>query len=172
MAALRCTCKLLAQMGPDATRAARSDELSESPLDWYANLLWFERRKCVLFTNVGTLFGFLVPDVRKADLRRLPELLLKHLRENLEYGGFGANAVGAALELYGDPSLQRATNRSVLGSMNDYAFQFEAWIEAAGGLHRCPILEANRTISDSPMSAIGYSRGNRELRRVLAGKGC
>jgi hypothetical protein len=168
MTALRCTRTLLAQMGPNATRAAKSDELAESPLDWYANLLWIERRKCVLFTNVSTLFGFLIPDVRKADLRRLPDLFLHHLLENLECGDFGAAAVRTALELYGGPSLQRATNRSVLGSMNDYALQFRVMIDSAGGLRRCPILAINRRVSDSPMSAIGYSRGNQELRRVLA----
>ena len=141
MTALRCTRKLLAQMGPGATFEARSDELAESPLDWYANLLWIERRKCVLFTNAGTLFGFLVPDVLKADLRRLSEVFLGHLRENLEYSGFGAGAIRTSLELYGAPHLQRATNRSVLGSMNDYAFRFEIWIAVL----------PSRRISISPM---------------------
>jgi hypothetical protein len=27
------------------------------PEDWYANLLWFERRKCLLLTHSATLFA-------------------------------------------------------------------------------------------------------------------
>ena len=38
--------------------------------DWYANLLWIGRRKCVLLTHAGTAFSVFVPDVRKAHLAR------------------------------------------------------------------------------------------------------
>ncbi len=166
MTAIRCTRKLLGQMGGDANRAAQAEAVAESPLDWYANLLWINRRKCVLFTNVGTLFGFLVPAVRKPQLRGLPELFREHLRENLEHRGFEAAAVRTALRLYGEPTIQRATNRSVLGSMNDYAWQLELAIETDG---LRAILAINQRVSDSPMSAIGYSSGNREMRKALAG---
>ncbi len=171
MTAIRCTRKLLAQMGRHATRAAQSAASEESALDWYANLLWIDRRKCVLFTNVGTLFGFLVPDVLKAWLRRLPELFVDHLRANLAYGGFEAADVRTALRLFAEPAIQRATSRSVLGSMNDYAGQLRVHIEMDGGLCRCSILAINQKVSESPMSAIGYSRGNVELRRVLGEAG-
>ncbi|MFN2615181.1 MAG: hypothetical protein ABR552_10255 [Actinomycetota bacterium] len=31
---------------------------------WYANLLWFDRRKCLLLTLAPTLFSVSVADVR------------------------------------------------------------------------------------------------------------
>ncbi len=37
--------------------------------DWYANLLWFDRRKCLLLTHVGTLFTIFEVDVSASDLR-------------------------------------------------------------------------------------------------------
>ena len=84
--AIRCTQKLLAQIGPEK----RIDEAAspESPWDWYANLLWIERRKCVLFTNAGTLYCFLSPDVRAKEIRSLPALFRSHLCDNLTYEGF------------------------------------------------------------------------------------
>jgi hypothetical protein len=47
--------------------ALRQPEPSDD--DWYANLLWVERQKCLLFTHAGTLFSVFVAGVRKADLR-------------------------------------------------------------------------------------------------------
>jgi hypothetical protein len=50
---LRCTARLLDLLDMrDATLVddAASDE------DWYANVLWIDRRKCLLLTHAGTLF--------------------------------------------------------------------------------------------------------------------
>src|SRR3972149_2635576 len=46
---------------PIGARAPADDE-------WYLNLLWIERGKCLLLTHAGTLFRVFVADVRKADL--------------------------------------------------------------------------------------------------------
>lgn len=37
--------------------------------DWYANLLWIDRRKCLLLTHAGTLFPVFAAGVRKRDLQ-------------------------------------------------------------------------------------------------------
>jgi hypothetical protein len=37
--------------------------------DWYASLLWFDRRKCLLLTHAGTLFSVFEADVRAVGLR-------------------------------------------------------------------------------------------------------
>ena len=64
---LRCTRRLLDLLGGGAlilTDLAPTDE------DWYANLLWLDRRKCLLLTHAGTLFSVFLPGVRTADLRQ------------------------------------------------------------------------------------------------------
>ncbi len=63
---LRCTARLLDLLDMrDVTLVddAASDE------DWYANVLWIDRRKCLLLTHAGTLFPVFAADVRKPDLR-------------------------------------------------------------------------------------------------------
>ena len=63
---LRCTNKLLAALGKANVKlvgAAPSED------DWYANLLWFDRHKCVVIVHAGTLFPVFVTDVRAANLR-------------------------------------------------------------------------------------------------------
>lgn len=39
--------------------------------DWYANILWLERRKCLPLTDAGTLSSVFLPDVRAPHLRPL-----------------------------------------------------------------------------------------------------
>jgi uncharacterized protein DUF6933 len=50
---LRCTRKLLAVIGPALVPGPAP---APSPEDWYANLLWRDRRKCLLLTHSATLF--------------------------------------------------------------------------------------------------------------------
>lgn len=48
---LRCTAKMLTLLG---VRATALPDLPPSADDWYLNLLWIERRKCLLLTHAGT----------------------------------------------------------------------------------------------------------------------
>ena len=65
---LRCTAKALDLIG---ARAAALDSTPPSDDDWYLNLIWIDRRKCLLLTHAGTLFPIFVADIRKGDLRPL-----------------------------------------------------------------------------------------------------
>jgi hypothetical protein len=53
--------------------------------DWYANLLWLDRRNCLLIAHAGTLFSLFVADIRIGDLRpferRIVDLLTAALLE-------------------------------------------------------------------------------------------
>ena len=49
---LRCTRKLLTVLGP----AAAEPTPAPDPEDWYANLVRFDRRTCLLLTQLATLF--------------------------------------------------------------------------------------------------------------------
>jgi hypothetical protein len=53
---LRATAKLLTLLRPTSLAVADG-----RPEDWYANLLWLNSGKCVLFTHAGTLFAIFVP---------------------------------------------------------------------------------------------------------------
>jgi len=61
---LRCTRRLLAVIGPTLVGEPAPAPDAE---DWYANLVWFDRRKCLLLTHAATLFSIFEADVRAAD---------------------------------------------------------------------------------------------------------
>ena len=54
---LRCTRRLLAVIGPTLVGEPAPAPDAE---DWYANLVWFDRRKCLLLTHAATLFSIFV----------------------------------------------------------------------------------------------------------------
>ena len=154
MLVLRCTQKLL-------------KELSIAPSDaivpvgalgaWHANLLRFERRKCVLFTNDSTLYSIFVPGLRKPQFQRITDVFGQSLFRSLRLGGFAQPQIEAVLEnIDGIEELQvaKTNNRSVLGSMNDLAYQLEWMISSSGGLEMCSIDRVNQELNRIPMSAI------------------
>ena len=146
---IRCTRKLLDLLRPAEPLA----DLSPSDDDWYANLLWIDRRKCMLATHAGTLFSVFCPDVRAAELR--------------PFGTFVAAAVEAELhdeelppETFGwlvDTQLARTASRQVLGFMNEMAFQIRWQAGRAGGLDRCDPRAINRGLRRTLYSKDGYA---------------
>lgn len=136
---LRCTAKMLTLLGVRATvlPAARpSDD------DWYLNLLWIERRKCLLLTHAATLFPVFVADIRKADITPVGPYVVGLVEEHLRSEGLAADTLGRL-----DPGavhLAKTASRSILGVMNDTALHARYRIEAMGGLDRSDTLFLNR----------------------------
>lgn len=167
MAYLRCTKKLLKQMGLDAAVQAREDASTETDDDWYAYLIWLEGRKCVLFTNAGTLYPFMVLDARKAQLQELPVLFLAEYERNLVHLGATRRQITRELSALKGLEIGKTQNPKILGSMNDYAFQADVSVDASGGIRKADPLLVSERLGEAPMSVIGYSSGIKELRNRL-----
>ena len=153
MVILRCTRKLLALLGP-VTVAGPG--LVPGPEDWYGNLLWFDRRKCLLLTHAGTLFSIFEADVRAAGLRdtrrTVAGLISRELtQENLPAGTFGAVDTGELI-------VAKTADRSVVGCMNDMTVLCEQVIAQSGGLQRTGLAELNHALRRNINSARGYRR--------------
>lgn len=148
---LRCTRKLLSLL-----RAEPAAGLAPGPEDWYANLLWFDGRKCLLLTHAGTLFSVFEPDVRAVGLRdtrrAVAALIGRELaRENLSAETFGAPGQEELI-------IAATADRSVLGCMNDMAFLCGHQIALSGGLRHADPAELNQSLRRNINSARGYQR--------------
>ena len=77
---LRCTRRVLDLLGGLAVTLT---ELPAADEDWYANLLWLDRRKCLLFTHAGTLFSVFLAGVRKPDLSPIGPYVVKVIEAEL-----------------------------------------------------------------------------------------
>ena len=138
---LRCTQKMLDLLGAgqrDLVAAAPTDE------DWYANLLWLDRRKCLLLAHAGTLFPIFVADVRKADLLPLGRVAVNLIHHELNAENLPPDILGELDP--GSVKLARTASRTVLGYMNETARHCEYAIADQGGLERCDLEVLNREL--------------------------
>lgn len=134
---VRCTKKLLSLLGREVV-------LTEQPPsgdDWYANLLWIDRRKCLLFVHADTLFPVFRTEVRAGDLRPLGPFVVRAVEDELRAEGFPLDVLGR-LDAK-DIHVARTAGRSVLGSMNEMAFHLRYQIDHDGGLDACDTRSLN-----------------------------
>lgn len=148
---LRCTTRVLDLIG---VRARALDDVPETDDDWYANLFWVERRKCLLLMHTGTLFPALVVDVRKADLRDLGSWVTGQIEDALAAERLGSGTLGplepASLQL------ARTASRSMLGFMNQTAQECQYVIAMRGGLEHADIDALNHEQRRTLRNRNGY----------------
>ena len=141
---VRCTGKLLNLLGNQSVRRV---EASPSSDDWYANLLWLDRRKCLLIGHAGTLFSLFVADIRVGDLRPFARRIVDLLTAALLEEGLPIDALGRL-----EPSevrIAKTASRHVLGVMNQMAFEIGWHVDQVGGLWNVNVDELNRHLRRS-----------------------
>ena len=133
---LRCTAKARALLGRrDLVEPATGDD------EWYLNVLWFDRRKCLLLVHANTLFAVFVADVRKADLTPLDTWVTQVVHRELAHEGFAADTLGT---LTGPVEVAKTASRQIVGFMNEMAMQADYAIAESGSLAACDIDALNR----------------------------
>jgi hypothetical protein len=147
-----CTSKALALLKVSA-RALANPPASDD--DWYMNLLWLDRGKCLLLAHAGTLFPVFVADVRAADLRPLGRYVVRIIEGELASEGLQPDSLGQL-----DPDavqVAKTASRSVLGFMNEMALFLEYAVADAGRLGRCDSNALNRHLRRRLHSRDGYA---------------
>ena len=121
--------------------------------DWYVHLVHFGRPEFAIATSERSLLTVLFP-ARALRTTLAPNLgtVVGSLLESL---GVPREAVSREIAAMESVTFGRATNRRVLGSMNELAFQ--ASVHLARGDDLLAIL---RRLADTPMSAIGTKQGD------------
>jgi len=123
---IRCTAKLLKEMG--MTKADLVEKASsESALDeWYAHLFFLARRKCVLFAHARTYYGFVAYGLKREDIRKLDEIFKKNLGYRLYEDSFSPEAIKKAMAITDTITYGRTIDRRVLCVMNQMIYEFGA----------------------------------------------
>ena len=155
MQLIRCTAKLLKELGLKAT-----DLSVEPPFSflgqWHANLIYIIRRKTLIFVNDRTLFNFIVPDVTRPQIRELTEQFCLMLSCVLAEEAVPDDVRQRILEEYAQIGFAKSLDRSVLGSCNDIAFRYKYRI-LEEGIQSWRVPEIIRELNRMPMRAIQYA---------------
>jgi hypothetical protein len=138
---LRCTAKALNLLGVRPKDLATAEHRDE---DWYANLLWLERQKCMLIAHARTLFSVFVPRVHKADLVPIGASVVALIHNELRAESLPLNRFGVLDP--GSVELAKTASRTVLGYMNEMARFCEYAVAESGGLARSDVQALNREL--------------------------
>jgi hypothetical protein len=116
MVVLRCTQKLLARLNRPAVvpHGVSSTRLG----DWYGNALRLGRQQTLLFVSGRTRLAVIV---LARDARRLSTVLGDALSDILAAIGVAAAHIDQERQQMSEVVFARTDDRSVLGTMNDYA---------------------------------------------------
>jgi len=90
------------------------------------------------------------------------------LLKSLMNEGLAEAQVEYLLSEHAQITITKTNSRSVLGSMNDLAFQIKPMILVSDGLTDVNLFEVNLQLNRIPMSAIKYQISIDELKRKLA----
>lgn len=164
MGVIRCTRRLLSEL-----QVKSGDDSGQSTgfSGWHANLLRIDRRKCVLFTNDKTLYTFLVTGMKKPEFENILEVFRLNLFKNIAKEKLPQSQVELVFNEHRELMITRTNSRSVLGSMNDLAYQAKYLIYDMGGLSNIDHHVLNYELNRIPMGAIGYRSSREELHKTL-----
>lgn len=149
-----CTQKLAKELG---AKLFSPIDQKEGLGNWYANLLHIGRRKCVLFTHEQTLYSLFVPGLKKPEFKRLDDIFLMTLADHLHHDGFEPASIKNILDGYtGRLEFAKTENKSVLGSMNDLAYQIKIEVQIQKGLANIDLVAVTKKLNRIPFKAIGF----------------
>ena len=167
MRIIHCTQKLLKELDVPIIETDKTPSDSQGLGNWYANLIRIDRKKCLLFTNEKTLYSFLIPDIKKANLKNFVNEFLTNLNFNLQYEGFSLDVINKVIQEYEKIGLAKTANRKILGTMNKLSFQYEVLIMGKEGLGNVKSLELNQTINRTFTRSIQHKYPIEAIKKVL-----
>jgi len=166
MQLIRCTAKLQKEMGLKKSDLVETEPPFSYLGSWHANLIHIDGRKCILFANDKTLFNFIVPDVARADIKKLDVLFRQYLRCVLIEEDIDTTNIERIMNEYDEIAYAKTDSKSVLGSINDLAFNYKYHIQAEGGVLGCSVPGVIRRMNRMPMGAIKYCQAIEALKAM------
>ena len=163
MFTLHCTKKLLDRV---QTEVAAPCKATTRLGNWYATAL-FWKPQMALFVNERTLLPVLMPMAPAATLaKRFPA----SLKEVLQGLGLPPEFIQAEVEGMGEVVYAKTANRSVVGTMNEFAFLAEAFRDRGG---RVDPLALSLKLAGVPCGLLSKGAGFPEdaVRELVAGGG-
>lgn len=164
MLILRATKKLRDKVG--GVPVEPNDSSTTVLGDWYANLLTW-RHPHVIIVNARTLVPVITP---LAPAKSLAERLPDVIADALLTLGVAQDVVDAERERMREVRIGPTLNRSVVGSMNDFAFLADNRRDDAGGLNALDLGALSKGLAHVPCGPLykSHTFPDAELRAFLA----
>ena len=123
--------------------------------EWYGNLIYVKRRKCMVFCDTKTLFTFVMTGVVKKQYQDFQVHFLAGLQFALDSGGLHLPDDFACDSIKFGPT----QDRRVLSSVNDLVRQFRFQVDRHRGLKHADMGSVLKRVNTTPMSLTDNSPG-------------
>ncbi|PIQ88697.1 MAG: hypothetical protein COV72_07150 [Candidatus Omnitrophica bacterium CG11_big_fil_rev_8_21_14_0_20_42_13] len=164
---IRCTVKLLKELNLAASELTDSVPSELKLGEWFANLFFIERKKCLIFTNTRTLFTFISFAVNRTQIKNIGELFRAGLGKALLDEDFDGAVIQRLVDECHDMQFSKTNNKSVLGAMNDHVKTAKWMVWRDGGLGKCNFPHLIKKLNRTPFSTRRFAYAIEELGKVL-----
>lgn len=165
---LRCTAKLLKEMGVSKEDIVDTQSQPFIFGDWYANLFFLSRKKNLIFTNARTLFTFISFEVNRSQISNIGELFRRKLGKVLLDEDFDGATIQRIINERKEVHIARTQDKSVLGIMVDHVKNVRWMIEEReGGWNPCNLSEIIKQLNRTPLLTKEFTYSIEELKRIL-----
>ncbi|MDD2898376.1 MAG: hypothetical protein PHI31_06650 [Desulfuromonadaceae bacterium] len=147
-----CT-KALAVKLPEVSKAPLADN---NPIgSWHAHLHVIDRRRCVMFCHDTTRFILFQAGLKKEQFHRLGQLHRELFRFTLVSMGVPDSSIKRVELAMGPATFDTATDRSVLGTLNQSRSDFDHFINDYRNILEVDPVIAARWLNHRPLTARG-----------------
>lgn len=170
MLQIRCTRKLLEELGLPDTKIAGINSADTLLGNWYANVLRIGLEKCVLVMNEKTLYSFILPWAFRNEPDKFRAAFIDGLRQALEAEWVEPNDIERVIKEYERIEFTTTESKRLLGNMNDLAKQYEYYVSEAGGVKSRHLAKAVRKANQTPQRNLDWRNSEETLERLFRDK--
>lgn len=171
MVQLKCTQKVLRELGLKTVAGKVGHESNTRLGNWYVNLFAVDRRKVFLFMNERTLLSFVIFGIKKSNVQHMPEVFMRGLTQLLMLEEFRQVEIERALAGYETLEIGRTDSRRLLGNMNDLMALYRHHILWEGGFRSCDLNAIFKRMNRAPQRNLGWVFSIDMARELLANDG-
>ncbi len=159
--------------------AGKLEDVSTTPLaetsplgSWHANLLTIDRRLCVIFCHDATRYCLFLPGLRKVHFASLGRMHREFFLATLATLGVKGVTLHRLAMSMGPARLDRATDRSVLGSMRVAGYDLGCLLPETNVMD-CDPLALSLRLNDRPARVKGkWISPGKEMLALVERLGC
>jgi hypothetical protein len=167
MLQLRCTAKVIRELGLRSGQLAMPAQGESKLGNWYLNLFTVDRRKTFVFVNERTLLSFIVFGVKKSNIDKTPEIFLNGLDHLLVLESLEPGEINRVFQGYESLEFTKTNSRKVLGNMNDLVDMYRYHILYEGGFRAADIGSIIMRVNRTPQRNLGWSSSIDMVRGLL-----
>lgn len=140
-------------------------EAAHNPfIDWTAHLFTVQHTQYIIVTNSASLYSMVMYGRGITNDTEFSQKTLNYMREFMIKNGCEFICRRLIEPYTGQISFAKATNRRVLGSMNEFIFHAKFFISE----RRLPVFETSILINDTPMTYLGYKHPLKAFKELKA----